>query len=165
MIAVAVFFTFSLQFYVPMEIIWNNIKHHFSTHKLAVEYSLRILLVVSSRKCLTISYYGKFLKILHNNNLIMFYFQTGVVAVAIAVPDLGPLIGLIGAVCLSTLGLMFPAIIETVVYWERPGMGAYKWRLWKNCFLILFGVVGFLTGSYVSIEEIRIAHGNVTNQI
>lgn len=89
-----------------------------------------------------------------------FSFQSGVVAVAIAVPDLGPLIGLIGAVCLSTLGLMFPAIIETVVYWEKPGMGRYNWRLWKNGFLVLFGVIGFCTGSYVSIMEIVEAHHN-----
>lgn len=80
------------------------------------------------------------------------------VAVAIAVPNLGPLIGLIGAVCLSTLGMIFPAVIETVTYWERPGMGAYNWRLWKNAFLIIFGCLGFFTGSYVSILEIIEAH-------
>jgi proton-coupled amino acid transporter len=69
------------------------------------------------------------------------------------VPNLGPLITLIGAVCLSTLGLMFPALIEIVTYWERPGMGRYNWRLWKNLLLILFGVIGFITGTYVSIVE------------
>lgn len=75
-----------------------------------------------------------------------------------AIPNLGPFITLIGAICLSTLGLMFPAIIETVTYWERPGMGRYNWRLWKNGFLVLFGLVGFLTGTYVSIIEIIEAH-------
>jgi hypothetical protein len=58
-----------------------------------------------------------------------------------------------GAVCLSTLGLIFPAIIELVTYWERPGMGKYNWRIYKNAFLIIFGVVGFITGTYVSIHE------------
>lgn len=73
---------------------------------------------------------------------------------AAAVPNLGPFISLIGAVCLSTLGLMFPAIIETITYWDVPGLGVYNWRLYKNVFLITFGIIGFLTGTYVSLKEI-----------
>lgn len=71
-----------------------------------------------------------------------------------AIPQLGPFIGLIGAVCLSTLGLMFPSIIEIVTYYERPGWGRFNWILWKNILLICFGVIGFCTGTYVSIQEI-----------
>lgn len=73
---------------------------------------------------------------------------------AAAVPNLGPFISLIGAVCLSTLGLMFPAIIEIVVMWDEPGLGRFNWILYKNCALIGFGVLGFLTGTYVSLIEI-----------
>lgn len=124
MIAVAIFLTYSLQFYVPFEIIWKNLKIHFGARKMYAEYALRIILV-----CAT-------------------------VAIAIAIPNLGGFISLVGAVCLSTLGLMFPSLIEIVVYWEEPGMGRFNWRLWKNLFLICFGLVGFVTGSYVSIIDI-----------
>ncbi|KAK5639777.1 hypothetical protein RI129_010588 [Pyrocoelia pectoralis] len=124
MIAVAIFFTYSLQFYVPMEIIWKNLKHHFGARKLLVEYAVRILLVV------------------------------GTVIIAIAIPNLGGFISLVGAVCLSTLGLIFPAIIDLVTFYEEPGLGRYNWRLWKNVLLIIFGVIGFVTGTYVSIREI-----------
>jgi proton-coupled amino acid transporter len=72
------------------------------------------------------------------------------VAVAIAVPNLGPIISLVGAVCFSTLGLFCPAVIETVTYWQH-GLG---WRLWKNIFIILFAVLALLTGSYASVLEI-----------
>jgi uncharacterized membrane protein len=72
------------------------------------------------------------------------------VAVAIAVPNLGPIISLVGALCFSTLGLFVPAVIETVTYWEY-GLG---WRLWKNIFIILFALLALLTGSYASILEI-----------
>ncbi|XP_055640560.1 proton-coupled amino acid transporter-like protein pathetic isoform X2 [Toxorhynchites rutilus septentrionalis] len=123
MIAVAIFLTYTLQFYVPMEIIWKNVKHNFNEHKNAAEYSIRIGLVVLT------------------------------VAIAAALPNLGPFITLIGAVCLSTLGLMFPAVIEMVTYYEKPGYGRFNWVLWKNIFLILFGVIGFVTGTYVSILE------------
>lgn len=74
--------------------------------------------------------------------------------IAIIVPNLGPFISLIGAVTLSTLGIIFPAIIETITYWNDPGLGCLYWRLIKNTFLVIFGVVGFITGSYVSIVEI-----------
>lgn len=47
MIAIAIFLTYSLQFYVPMEIIWKSVKGNFNTHKNFAEYSIRIGLVVS----------------------------------------------------------------------------------------------------------------------
>ncbi|XP_055708651.1 proton-coupled amino acid transporter-like protein CG1139 isoform X1 [Phlebotomus papatasi] len=127
MIAIAIFLTYSLQFYVPMEILWKNLKGNFNEHRNAAEYTLRIGLVILT------------------------------VAIAAAIPNLGPFISLIGAVCLSTLGLIFPSVIEIVTYWEN-GMGRFNWRLWKNILLILFGIVGFLTGSYVSIIEIIESH-------
>ncbi|KAF5301877.1 hypothetical protein FQR65_LT08709 [Abscondita terminalis] len=124
MIAVAIFCTYSLQFYVPMEIIWKNLKNNFGARKLYVEYAVRILLVV------------------------------GTVIIAIAIPNLGGFISLVGAVCLSTLGLIFPAVIDLVTFYEDPGLGRFNWRLWKNVFLIIFGLIGFMTGTYVSIQEI-----------
>lgn len=79
---------------------------------------------------------------------------SGTVGIAILVPNLGGFISLVGAVCLSTLGLMFPALIDLVTFYDDPGMGRYNWRLWKNLGLIAFGVLGFVTGTYVSIKEI-----------
>lgn len=124
MIAIAIFFTYALQFYVPMEIIWKAVKNNFGSKKNMAEYGIRISLVVLT------------------------------VVLAIIIPNLGGFISLVGAVCLSMLGLIFPAVIELVTYYEDPGFGKYKWLLWKNMFLILFGLVGFVTGTYVSIEEI-----------
>lgn len=76
-------------------------------------------------------------------------------AIAAALPNLGPFISLIGAVCLSTLGMIVPSIIELAVYNEDPGYGRFKWRLVKNILLICFGILGFVTGTYVSILEFR----------
>lgn len=124
MIAVAIFLTYGLQFYVPMEIIWKNMKQYFGFRKLSAEYAIRITTV------------------------------TATVIISIAIPNLGGFISLVGAVCLSTLGLICPAIIDLVTFYEEPGLGRFNWRLWKNIFLILFGLIGFLTGTYVSIQEI-----------
>lgn len=124
-IAIAIFLTYTLQFYVPMEIIWKNVRGNFSeSNKNLAEYAIRWTLVV------------------------------GTVATAIAIPNIGPFISLIGAVCLSTLGLIFPSLIEIITFYERPGYGKFNWVLWKNVLLILFGFTGFLTGTYVSLHEI-----------
>lgn len=126
MIATAIFLTYGLQFYVPMEIIWKNVNHHFVVRKLTVEYFFRICLVIFT------------------------------VCMAITIPNLGFFISLVGALCLSTLGLMFPSIIELVTIWEEEnGLGSYYWKLWKNMFIITFGIVGLLTGTYTSFCEIN----------
>nr|CAI5832887.1 unnamed protein product [Callosobruchus analis] len=124
MIAIAIFFTYALQFYVPMEIIWKAVKNNFGAHKTVAEYGIRASLVILT------------------------------VVMAILIPNLGGFIGLVGAVCLSMLGMIFPSIIELVTFYEDPGLGKYNWRLWKNGFLICFGLLGFVTGTYVSINEI-----------
>ncbi|XP_076264051.1 proton-coupled amino acid transporter-like protein acs isoform X2 [Rhynchophorus ferrugineus] len=125
MIAVAIFFTYALQFYVPMEIIWKALKNNFSADKQNfANYTIRIVLVILT------------------------------VVLAILIPNLGAFISLVGAVCLSMLGLIFPATIDLITFYENPGLGRFNWRLYKNIFLIVFGLVGFVTGTYVSIIEI-----------
>lgn len=124
MIALAVFITYALQFYVPMEIIWKAVKNNVGPRKTLAEYGIRIVLIILT------------------------------VVMAVVIPNLGAFISLVGAVCLSMLGLIFPSIIELVTYYEEPGLGRLNWRLWKNLFLICFGLVGFVTGTYYSVHEI-----------
>lgn len=50
MIAIAIFLTYSLQFYVPFEIIWKGTKHRFTSHPILFEYLLRVFLVVCTGK-------------------------------------------------------------------------------------------------------------------
>ncbi|XP_055325325.1 proton-coupled amino acid transporter-like protein pathetic isoform X2 [Sitodiplosis mosellana] len=87
-IALAVFCTFGLQFYVCVEIGWNAIKDNFKQRPLLVNYVFRTVLV------------------------------TAAVLLAVAVPTISPFIGLIGAFCFSILGLLVPVAIEFVTYWD-----------------------------------------------
>lgn len=82
------------------------------------------------------------------------FLQTFTVALAIAIPTIGPFMSLIGAVCVSTLGFIFPAIIEMITYYDRPGYGFLNWILWKDILLVLFGIGSFVIGTYISILEI-----------
>ena len=74
--------------------------------------------------------------------------------VAALVPDLSLVISLVGAVSSSMLALIMPPIIHLVVCSSRSGLGPFNWILWKDLFVIAFGLVGFATGTWASINQI-----------
>jgi len=83
--SMAVFFTYALQFYVPVDLLNPLIQRRISSqNSLKAEYALRLVLVL-----LTFS-------------------------LAAAIPKLDLFISLVGAVSSSTLAIMAPAIIDTV---------------------------------------------------
>ncbi|RVE44648.1 hypothetical protein evm_010667 [Chilo suppressalis] len=124
MVAVAVFFTYCLQMYAPMDIIWTRLQGYVPLK-------------------------------LHNLGQIVLrtFSVTITVVLAAAVPDLGLLISLVGAIFFSTLGLLIPVVVQTVHRWER-GLGKYKYMLWKNAFLLMFYLLVLLTGCYTSVRDI-----------
>ncbi|KAK9871484.1 hypothetical protein WA026_012857 [Henosepilachna vigintioctopunctata] len=89
LIALAVFSTFGLQFYVCIEIGWNAIKEKSRGHENLANYGMRTVLVVVC------------------------------VLLAVAVPTITPFVGLIGAFCFSILGLICPVLIEVITFWEK----------------------------------------------
>ncbi|XP_048480903.1 proton-coupled amino acid transporter-like protein CG1139 isoform X2 [Plutella xylostella] len=124
LVAVAVFFTYCLQMYAPMDIIWTRMRS-----RVEEKY----------------------------HNVAQIVLRTGIVVVtvilAIAVPDLELLIGVVGAIFFSTLGLLIPIVVETVHKWDR-GLGPFKYVLWKNVLLLLFYIVVLCSGCYASISAI-----------
>lgn len=82
LVALAVFCTFGLQFYVCIEIGWNALKTTFTKRPNLVQYIMRTVMV------------------------------TAAVLLAVAVPTIVPFVGLIGAFCFSILGLIAPVSIE-----------------------------------------------------
>ncbi|XP_049860590.1 proton-coupled amino acid transporter-like protein pathetic isoform X1 [Schistocerca gregaria] len=130
LIAAAILFTYGLQLYVPTQIVFSpELRARLGSRwETTAEVAYRLLVVVLS------------------------------VAVAAALPNLGPIISLVGAVCYSTLGLLWPAVIETVALWER-GVGPASWHLFKNALIAVFAVTALVSGSYASILEIAEAYG------
>ncbi|XP_055632906.1 uncharacterized protein LOC129773330 [Toxorhynchites rutilus septentrionalis] len=124
--AIAIFISYGLQCYVPVDIIWNTYlieKFRDSNKKLVYEMLVRIVVVI-----------------------ITFL-------LAVAIPRLGLFISLFGALCLSALGIAFPAIMDICVRW--PGkLGPGKLILWKDIILILLGIVGLVSGTYTSVRDI-----------
>lgn len=128
LIALAVYCTFGLQFYVCLEIGWNSIKEKFTKRPLMVNYVMRTVLV------------------------------TAAVLLAVAVPTIGPFVGLLGAFCFSILGLLIPVFIEMITYWDQ-GFGKYNWVIIKNVIVCLFGMMALIFGSKDAIIEIIKMYG------
>lgn len=133
LVACAVYCTFGLQFYVCIEIGWNALKDTFTKRPNLVQYTMRTVMV------------------------------TACVLLAVAVPTIGPFVGLIGAFCFSILGLMAPVLIETVTYWEE-GFGKYKWIVWKNVLITIFATFALVFGSLDALGEIKKMYMPVAQQ-
>lgn len=114
------------------------------------------------------------------HNITQILMRTGIIllmgGVAMAVPNLEPFIGLVGAIFFSILGKIFnnfvqisiifilikmdiyfvgllvPAVVQTVFLW--PNMGRYNWILIKNIILIIASLCALVAGTIVSVDSI-----------
>ena len=122
----AVFISYALQCYVPISIIWENyVSEKIRTSETSTRYQYVLRFVTT-----------------------VFTFL-----VAAAVPELGLFISLFGAFCLSILGLAFPAIMELCVLWPDK-LGPLKWVMWKDIGLVIFALIGLVSGTYSSLISI-----------
>ncbi|KAI9557363.1 hypothetical protein GHT06_017191 [Daphnia sinensis] len=69
---------------------------------------------------------------------------------AAAIPKIDLYISLVGAMTGSLLALIFPPILEIVTCW--PGVS--KMAIVKNFLIVIFGLTGFISGTYASIKKI-----------
>lgn len=131
MFAFAIFISYALQCYVPISIIWENyVGEKIRNSPQSTKYMLLLRLVTT-----------------------IFTFL-----VAAAVPELGLFISLFGAFCLSILGLAFPAIMEICVLWPDK-LGSCNWIMWKDIGLVIFALVGLVSGTYSSLISIIATFG------
>lgn len=127
LLAFAIFITHGLACYVAIDILWNvyiGTRLLNNKYRLVWEYLLRIVIV-----------------------LITF-------GIACAVPELDLFISLFGALCLSALGLAFPAFIQTCTYWYYVSRSERIRMVVKNSVVVLFGVLGLVVGTWTSLEGI-----------
>ncbi|XP_067626431.1 proton-coupled amino acid transporter-like protein CG1139 isoform X2 [Eurosta solidaginis] len=124
MMAVAILFTFGLQFFIPNEILWRKINHKFNekNHNITQIMLRTGIIIVCTCICL-------------------------------AIPNLEPFISLVGAVFFSLLGIFVPSVCEAV-YLYPDRLGWCKWKLYKNIFLGLFSLCALVAGATASTKEI-----------
>ncbi|CAB3258821.1 unnamed protein product [Arctia plantaginis] len=124
---VAIFISYALHCYVPEEVLWRGYilprlerKNVTPRRQHIVRYALRISLCLST-------------------------FLT-----TMAVPRLGLFISLFGSLCLSALGICFPALMQICNFYpDRYGPGFVY--LLKDSLLLIFGIVVLVSGTYTSM--------------
>ncbi|XP_076264059.1 proton-coupled amino acid transporter-like protein acs isoform X3 [Rhynchophorus ferrugineus] len=127
MLAFAIYTSYSLYMYVSIEIIWNQVlKDKFQESKYLSywEYGCRVFLV-------------------------LFTFS-----LAIAIPYIDLFISLVGAFCISALGLAFPAIFDSSSRWYQLNGWEKVFVHTKNVLITIFALFGLVIGSYTSILAI-----------
>jgi solute carrier family 36 (proton-coupled amino acid transporter) len=125
LIAVAIFLTTALQFYVVLDVVWKEVEKKIKNHRCFYHFLIRTVLV------------------------------TAIILLSLVFRTIGPMIELLGDFCNSIGGLLVPAFIETICYWNE-GFGKWNWRFWKNILLFLFGLLSLVMGTKDMLEEINI---------
>jgi len=123
-IAFSVLLSYPLQFYIPLTYLVPTIRKHFQTK------NTKFLAEYTLRTCIV---------------LITF-------VLAALIPNIGLVVSLIGAVAQTTLALMIPPFIEICTFWSHE---KERTRLVvKGTFIFLVGLLGFVTGTVMSIASI-----------
>lgn len=124
MISLGILFTFALQFYIPIDIMFPAVSNRFGPfkHPVFTELAFRAFFV-----------------------LVTF-------VLAEIIPFLNLFITLVGAFSSTTIALLFPPILELVCNWSVSEVT--PWMVCKNIVILVIGVFGCITGSYESIRLI-----------
>ncbi|XP_021192723.2 proton-coupled amino acid transporter-like protein pathetic isoform X1 [Helicoverpa armigera] len=119
LIALMIFVTFALNYWAPFNLVWYYLaKRHDSSKHWIWERVYRAVFIII------------------------------ITIISVIFPNIGNLMGLLGAFCLSNMGFIFPALIDLLVVWENPGLGTLQWRLWKNVVILIAGFMLFVAGTY-----------------
>lgn len=126
MIALGVILSYAIQFFIPIQIMFPAVRNQFKvadSYPVASEVTFRIFMI-----------------------MVTF-------VVALAVPNVGLLISLIGAVCSTSLALVFPVLVEYLVLTRNDEPLEFV-TICKNLLILSLAAFGFITGGYESIRQI-----------
>ncbi|XP_072040258.1 proton-coupled amino acid transporter 1-like [Amphiura filiformis] len=129
----AIYISYGLQFYVPIEILWPHIKNRIASenYQLLGEYIFRLVIVLVT------------------------------MSLAILIPQLSLFISLIGAFSGAALAIIFPPLLEEITFFYK---GHSHWTIWlrmlRNFTFIIVGLLGFVVGTVISVQEIVAAFYN-----
>uniref|UniRef100_A0A914C3B6 Amino acid transporter transmembrane domain-containing protein n=1 Tax=Acrobeloides nanus TaxID=290746 RepID=A0A914C3B6_9BILA len=73
------------------------------------------------------------------------------------IPHLALFISLVGAFAGTSLGLIYPPVIDLLCHYSKRTLTKKIWA--TNLFLMSFALLGFTTGTYASLRQIFIAFG------
>lgn len=153
LLAVSIFFSYAIQFYAVAEIVTARLQTRYRSDQtigfIATEYGIKLVLILGTCECPVRQRAEADLLDYCTFELFCLFS----VAMAQLIPHLALIISLVGSVALSILGLLIPALIETLTL-GPSGWGRHRWTLWKNCLLGIYAIFILLSGVYASVRDI-----------
>lgn len=152
----SIFITYALSCYVAFDILWiNSIKQKIADSKNLVfwEYIVRTGIASFTCKYYTFAVWG-YVTLQFKVNVFTIWFRFLAVLMAYAVPNLELFISFIGAFCLSTMGIAFPAIVQILTHWcNHEDTLRFTILVFKNFILILIAIFAFTIGVSTTIKQ------------
>ncbi|XP_025207523.1 proton-coupled amino acid transporter-like protein pathetic [Melanaphis sacchari] len=111
-VTLGILMTYGLQLTVTADLVWQWIKKK-KVKNAVRKYGSKVVVIEKTKTSL-------------DYNIMRFILIIGTVIIATAVPDVGPMISLVGSVGFSVLGLIVPAALETVWYWNPESEDDYE---------------------------------------
>ncbi|CAH1713516.1 proton-coupled amino acid transporter-like protein CG1139 isoform X1 [Aphis gossypii] len=129
LLSISIYFTYALSNYVAFDIVWKGMEQKMekNENRICWEYALRTSIVI-----------------------VTFFF-------AIAIPNLEHLISLIGAFCLSSVGIALPAIVSFLTFsdvYKDEGNLRFGLFCLRNLLIILIAIFAFVIGVSTSVSDI-----------
>lgn len=129
MFAASVFFSLAVQFYVPVVVLWPAVDNWLSNYW--TQGYNKIFAECLTRACLL----------------------TFILLFAVLVPHIDLLVELIGSLFGCLISMIVPALVEIIIMSGEAGE-FNTWTLLKDFIIIIVGVAGLLSGTYVSMLDI-----------
>ncbi|CAB3220810.1 unnamed protein product [Arctia plantaginis] len=116
MVACVMLLSFALIYYVPVDVIWRKLYHRIPSSNHT--WSIAGLRLVGT--------------------IVL-------VGIACAIPRLELFLELVGAICLSIMGLLLPVVVETVYRWNKD-ISLCSFTVLKNILIGVFSIVAMVSG-------------------
>lgn len=157
MLAFGIYITHGVACYVAIDLIWN--KHLVKKvtndrHKIFYEYVVRTVICTVTCKWFWNEFYFHIEPQNAFANIFKINFFISTVLLAVAIPQLDFYISLIGALCLATLGIIFPALLDTCVFWRDTYGTSRALLIIKNVLISCFGLFALFVGTGTNLIAI-----------
>lgn len=142
MLAFGIYISHGIACYVAIDLAWNKyVVDQISgdRYRLLWEYVVRTVIVLIT--CKNFHFFAGAICITNSNFSVY-----AAVVLAVAIPKLDLFITLFGALCLSILGVAFPAIIDTLVFGKEFSGHQANFMYAKNIAIVAFGLFALVSG-------------------
>ncbi|KAK0082372.1 hypothetical protein PV325_010510 [Microctonus aethiopoides] len=133
-VTLSIICSYGLHYYVPVNILWPMISRKITRRHYLYEVIFRLGGVITTT------------------------------IIAAAIPQMTPLLGLLTAICMTTMMLLLPAIIELMTKWyDKDSLPLFYYRWTKDILIIIVWLIMLVFGVSENLKDIIEAYGDTKN--